>query len=367
MVNIIDHVKCYLFPKKISIKQIGKVEMNRKDKKYLNFKLISEMLDTIEIVKSFNPPKTKDVSEKISTVGKLLLTGEGSSRLFPAKNAIYKSLKHNLDLVIATEGSRQAMQYDLQDYAVFCASNSGKTKEVVDLAKQLARRGNKYLYALTANKETLLEKTCQETFVLNCGWEQAVAATKSVVEQALFYESILENLTKNTPQKDYHLLARLIEEVLSMPVNRDIIRTAAAAGMIYFAGFNNGVAEELTLKTNEITRKKSDYLEGTYAVHGIEEVMHPDDLLLWIDPIEEEIDKFHEVLIKGVGLNIIAISTKQTRFPTIRIPDAGEMNPYLYLCAGWNLLVEIGLYLGINLDKPQRARKIGNEYTIAEV
>ncbi len=38
------------------------------------------------------------------------------------------------------------------------------------------------------------------------------------------------------------------------------------------------------------------------------------------------------------------------------------MNPYVYLCAGWNLLIEIGLALGINLDKPERARKIGNEF-----
>jgi glucosamine--fructose-6-phosphate aminotransferase (isomerizing) len=29
----------------------------------------------------------------------------------------------------------------------------------------------------------------------------------------------------------------------------------ANAGTIYFAGRNDGVAEELTLKTNEITRK----------------------------------------------------------------------------------------------------------------
>ena len=54
----------------------------------------------------------------------------------------------------------------------------------------------------------------------------------------------------------------------------------ARAGTIYFAGRNDGVAEELTLKTNEITRKKSDYLEGTYAVHGIEEVMNPDDVVI---------------------------------------------------------------------------------------
>ena len=47
----------------------------------------------------------------------------------------------------------------------------------------------------------------------------------------------------------------------------------------YFSGRNNGVAEEITLKTNEITRKKSSYLEGTYAVHGIEEVLGKQDVI----------------------------------------------------------------------------------------
>ena len=38
------------------------------------------------------------------------------------------------------------------------------------------------------------------------------------------------------------------------------------------------------------------------------------------------------------------------------------MNPYVFLAAGWNLLVEIGLSLEINLDKAERARKVGNEF-----
>ena len=44
----------------------------------------------------------------------------------------------------------------------------------------------------------------------------------------------------------------------------------------------------MTLKTNEITRKKSDFLEGTYVVHGIEEVMDKNDIVFVIDPMEEE-------------------------------------------------------------------------------
>ncbi len=336
--------------------------MNLKDLKYSNYALVQEMMQTAGVVKKFNPGQTRDIAAEIKSAGRLLLTGEGSSRIFPAKNAIRKALTWGLDLSICTDGSRQSAQYDLSRMAVFCASNSGRTKEVVLLAKKLAAMGNKRRFALTANNDTLLEKECANTFVLNCGWEQAVAATKSVIEQTLFYESILWHIKGVDKSAECSELPALIEQALTMPISKDIIALAAKAPTIYFAGYNDGVAEELTLKTNEITRKKSDFLEGTYAVHGIEEVMDKNDIVFVVDPIDDEIEKFQDVLVKGVGLNVVAIADRETPFTTIRIPSAGEMNPYLYLCAGWNLLVEIGLAIGINLDKPERARKVGNEF-----
>lgn len=336
--------------------------MNLTEEKYSKYALVREMMDTIDVVKNFNFGQTKEVAEKISSAGRLLLTGEGSSRIFPAKNAIRKALSVGLDLCITTEASRQASQYDLSHFAVFCASNSGRTKEVVLLAKKLAKLGNKNRFCLSANKGTLLEDACAETFVLTCGWEQAVAATKSVTEQALFYESILRHIAHKNDANIYSDLAQKIETALTLPIDPGIIEAAMNAPTIYFAGYNDGVAEELTLKTNEITRKKSDFLEGTYAVHGIEEVMDKNDIVFVLDPIDDEIEKFQDVLVKGVGLEVVAIAHKETPFTTILVPDAGEMNPYIYLSAGWNLLVEIGLALNIDLDKPERARKVGNEF-----
>ncbi len=338
--------------------------MNLKDSRYSKHALVVEMMDTVKVVKDFNLNQTKELAVQIKSASRLLMTGEGSSRIFPAKNAIRKSLKWGMGLNIFTEGSRQADQYDLAKFAVFCASNSGRTKEVVLLAKKLAAIGNKNRFGLTANEGTMLAEVCEKTWVLTCGWEQAVAATKSVIEQALFYESILRHIQGTIGQVDCGKLSGQLEAALTLSIPADIVAAAAKAPTIYFAGFNDGVAEELTLKTNEITRKKSDFLEGTYAVHGIEEVMNPADIVFVVDPIEEEIGKFQEVLSKGVGLKVVAIASRPTPFSTILVPDAGELTPYVYLCAGWNLLVEIGLASGINLDKPERARKVGNELIV---
>jgi len=71
------------------------------------------------------------------------------------------------------------------------------------------------------------------------------------------------------------------------------------------------------------------------------------------------------VLVEGVGLSVFAVSSRQTSFPTMTIPRAEDDDTasYLHLAAGWNILVEAGLAAGVDIDKPERARKVGNEYS----
>ncbi len=335
--------------------------MKLSEEKYNKYALVREMMETPAIIRSFKPEVATRFAATVKKFKGLFLTGEGSSRIFPAKRAIYAAHKKGLALPIVTEGCTQAEEYKLNDYTVFAASNSGQTKEVVRLTTGLKKQNHKAIFGLTANPDTKLEEIASDTHILICGKEDAVAATKSVVEQGLFYDSLLRIVTgeKMDGLKD---LADKTEEALTLKIDPAITAIISKASMIYFAGRNNGVAEELALKTNEITRKKSAFLEGTFAVHGIEEVMDKTEVVIWIEPFPAEMVKFNECLVKGVGLNIIAVSAKKTIFPTIIIPDGGQYADYVQLAAGWNILVETGIALGINLDKPTRARKVGNEY-----
>ncbi len=335
--------------------------MNLNEEKYRKFALVREMMEAPGIIRSFDPAVSGRFLGTIQSRKGLFLTGEGSSRLFPAKRAISSSLKKGFFLPVITEGCTQALEYNLKDHVVFAASNSGQTKEVIRLVDDLIKKDHGAIFGLTANRNTKLEEFANDTHVLSCGKENAVAATKSVVEQALFYDSLLRNL-RGEKMEGLKELAEKTEQVMTAPVEKEIIDKIRNADVVYFAGRDNGVAGELALKTNEITRKKSAFLEGTFALHGIEEVMDKNEVLIWIDPFNVDQDKFYECLVKGVGLEIIAISTQKTIFPTIIIPDAGEYAEYVQLAAGWNILVETGISLGIDLDHPQRARKVGNEY-----
>jgi glucosamine--fructose-6-phosphate aminotransferase (isomerizing) len=229
----------------------------------------------------------------------------------------------------------------------------------VRLCETLTRRGNPNVFGLTANHDTKLESVAARTYVLTCGQEEAIAATKSVVEQALFYRSIVARLTGGSLADRLDGLGRMIGETLGMSIDPGITQAIADAGVVYIAGRNDGVAEELTLKTNEIARKKSDFLEGTYAFHGIAEVMDAGDVAILIDPAPAECEKYKAELVDGVGMKVFAIAPNDTPFPTLCIPEAGDLSSYVELAAGWNLLVEVGLALGRNLDEAERAQKVG--------
>ena len=337
--------------------------MEQNNEKYSKYALVEEMLETAGVIKNFDPSVAGRFISTIREKGRLFLTGEGSSRLFPAKRAIYEALKKGNLLPILTEGATQALEYDLSNYAVFGASNSGKTKEIVRLFEKLKNSGHNALFGLTANSNTPLESMARDTHVLNCGTEKAIAATKSVVEQALFYDSLIHHLA-DEKMEGLSELSEQVGKAMRQNIESGIIEQLKNADIIYFAGRNTGAIEELTLKTNEITRKKSDFLEGTYVLHGIEEIMDKNEVVVLVEPFESEEEKIKECLVKGVGMKVISISSRETSFPTIKIPDGGKYHNYVELAAGWNVLVEIGIALGIDLDKPVRARKVGNEYIV---
>ena len=332
--------------------------MNLNNEKYSKFYLVREMMDTVSTISKFDPEVAAAAAESTRNCGKLLLTGEGSSRIMPAKNAIRKALTWGVKEFVHTDGATQSCDYKLEGHTVVLSSNSGRTKETLLLAKNLKAKGIERRFGVTANENTPLEDECNSTYVLKCGWEKAIAATKSVVEQVLYNEAIVRNLAGKP--MDLAGLSEKVEKALTLPVPDEIVEWVKGANTIYFAGMNDGVAEELTLKTNEITRRKSDFLEGTYALHGPEEVMQEGDIVFVVEPIENEYEKYKTVF-NGAGVHVVAISPKQTPFTTIIVPDAGEYQQYVDLCAGWNILVEIGVSDGINLDKPERARKVGNE------
>lgn len=313
------------------------------------------MLETPGVICRFNPAQVADWAQAIDAKKRLFLTGEGASRIFPAKNMIDLALHKRSPWQICTEGARQAAEYDLKDFVVIGASNSGRTRELIALFEKL-RQENIATYAVTAAGSKLAQVS-DHVAPLSCGPGKAIAATKSVVEQALVYQSLL----RGDEWKDQGKAADYCAAVLKQAIAPEIAERLKNAPLIYFSGRNNGVAEELALKANEIVHKKSCYLEGTYALHGIEEVIKKGEVVVLVEPFKEEVEKYRDILAERAGVTIIALASFDTPFPTVKIPVLEGFNGYIQLLAGWNMLVATALAGAINPDKTTRARKVGNE------
>lgn len=316
------------------------------------YALIREMQEAPDILRRFDPACIRPWLDTFNDKCKIFLTGEGSSRIFPAHNLIHQARLRNHPWQFATSGARQAFDYPLDDWAVIGASNSGKTRELVTLFKHLTATR----FAITGTVDSRITELADQVMTLTCGPEMAVAATKSVFEQALIYQALLQG--DEWQHKDQ--AADQCATILNQSIDPQIIALLSSASCLYFAGRNDGVAEELTLKSYEIARLRSAYLEGTYMLHGVEEIMTAQDALILINPSHHDFEKIQTVLVDAIGIPVIAIAAQDTPFPTIRIPQHTGFDGYFQLLAGWQVLVAIGLTNGINLDQTKRARKMGN-------
>lgn len=336
--------------------------MNLIDAKYKRYELCKDMLSVPDILGSYSLREDEHLVSVMEKSESVLFTGEGSSRIFPARQTIarYRSEPHEKKLF--TAGSLESLEFNLDNSTVLGASNSGQTKELLLLFRELKKKRsdrNPTLIGVTSTPDSPLTREADFSHVLSCGKEGAVAATKSVIEEGLFYHYLIAALSGKEPEPPA-TSGDLFREVLEQPIPSEWVERMSEAPMIYFAGRNNGVAEELTLKTNEIVRRPSCFLEGTYLLHGIEEVMSANDVIVLVDPFPGEEKSIKERLIDKISLSVYAIADRETLFPTFRIPTQSEYGLYLQIAAGWNLLVETGIASGIDLDRTVRARKVGN-------
>ena len=164
--------------------------MNNIDEKYRKYFLVKEMLEVKKVLAAMDPLQIFEFTKHIKHK-KILLTGEGSSRIFPAKKVIYDARHHNYKEMIITEGASQSAEYNLDDYTVFIASNSGKTKEGVKLIETLRTKKHKNIIAVVAHKNTEIMNNADYGYLLESGHEEAVAATKTVDRAGIILRYII--------------------------------------------------------------------------------------------------------------------------------------------------------------------------------
>ncbi len=332
------------------------------------FQTEKEMLESVDVIKNFDLEITKKISNEIGNK-RIIFTGMGSSVLFPANNAKNRAFELNLKNRVEVYFASDLLTFnDFSDSIFFLCSNSGMTKETILLQQHLKNKKAKYV-ALTAVPDSVLGKGCKEKIIMKCGFEKGVAATKSVIEQGLILDSLILNLAKNQGKKiDFDKISKSLIDTskkmlynINVNVPKNIVNTLANASALYFVGRTTGVASEITLKAHEIARKMAIFFPDTHIVHGIEESIESNPIILF-EPTKFKnfIDDFKRFSQK-TNCKLFGIDNKKV-IDGIIVKKNSYFENYCLLVAGWGLLLKTAKKIGIDIDKPRKIVKVGNPY-----
>ncbi|MHC5067118.1 MAG: SIS domain-containing protein [Planctomycetota bacterium] len=280
----------------------------------------------------------------------VVLVGEGSSRLLPGAFARSLLRRWGLPLAFDVCGGRAA-----DDLApgrrVLWSSNSGATRELVEaLNARASASGDLGLFGLSGGP---LPSALAEQRSLLPRPEDAVAATASVFLQAFTIAAALAELAgARVPHRE---LADTVDAILAAELPAEWLATATAAQRWYWADGETGSGDELALKTMELLGLPGISAPGTMLLHGVEEVLGPDDVLVWLagDARDGELqDQVHQVSA------VRHISCRVEDLTTMTVDEAWR--PLLDLVIGWRLLAAVAQRQGRDPARPARARKVGN-------
>ena len=287
----------------------------------------------------------------------VLLVGEGSSRLFPASFALHLRRAWNAPIHIDHLGGREASGVINEHQCIVGLSNSGDTREVVELLDQLREQNHERVLCITGRDDGYMTKGF-EHYALLAEPEGAVAATVSVFGQAfILADAIAAIAGKTVPKKE---IKAEIERILNADLPDAVLAQLAATQRIFWSGAEGGCASELTLKTLETCRVLGTYAPGSLILHGIEEVFDEGDLVVLVDPAAQDKEPYNNFIVNNTPAKTVQIGGPDYGVPRIEHADLGVWNPLLQLVIGWKLLVAQANALGNDPDKPQRARKVGN-------
>jgi len=327
----------------------------------------NDMLLSIPLFKRFDPSSAKEVAELLKKCGygPLLFVGSGSSIIFPGKLAVNRAA----ELLLPYSTVQAHCPEDLKpgnmpsNSYVFLISNSGRTTEIVDvLIPELEREKISY-FGITREGSPLAEK-CKKYYSLISDAEKVVPATNSIINQALFCDSVIHYLAGRDFQIGQGRLltdkvADCMAENLRNDISEQIVNWAKNARVVYWVDKGTGVAEELRLKANEILGKPSVYLQGNQIAHGPVEGIGEDDLIVVVGSgsySDKDMDALRDVAAARKAA-LVTMEKRDKNLPSLDAKIAEGYEGYSQIPRGWKLLLETCLAMGRNPDNTQYASK----------
>lgn len=293
----------------------------------------------IEVLDAWPSAPFPEVRRQFRPDRPFLLVGEGSSQLMPGGFLRACARTWGWRGVVDAVGGRAALALDCSTRAVICASNSGRSREVVEAMPRLPPDASA-LVGVPGGPLTRLPHR-----VLLPRAEAAVPATTSVFATCFaLTHALADACGQSVPLPALRAAVRtILDDAVPLPRPEGIRR-------VFWTGGHSGVGAELALKTMESTGLAGFDEPGSLGLHGLHEGLEPGDLVVGLDIAADDAAELRRRVETMCGARL--------HLPVF--PDLGVWTALLQLVHGWRMLAAVAAAMGRDPAVPRRAAKVGN-------
>lgn len=260
---------------------------------------------------------------------------------------------------------------DFSSSAVVALSQSGRTPDVVEYV-QRARAGGALTIAVTNDPASELAQAAELLLPLAAGPEQAVAATKTYMNELAALVLLAGGAAGRGPElaDGLHRVADLLEGCLPdlEPAAGKVAAAFAYVGRMFVIGrgVEFATAREIALKLTETCRVAAEPLTATDLVHGPLAALDPLFPVWAIASPDESLRAVVEAAARArdAGAAVVASGSAAHEIAgaeySLPVPDAGErlFAPLLSVVPGQLFAASLAKAKGLDADRPDRLTKV---------
>lgn len=334
----------------------------------MNSVMSQEIASQAETTANLLSPLRKDVSTLDLTARRVFFGGCGDSYYAAVALA---GVFGRLPAPATSSTAQQLAQYTsfTEDDLVILSSISGGTRRTVEAARS-ARKGGAKTLAVTANRNSPLAETCDNSLVIP--YKPISRQTPHTVDYLATLLSLTCAIEQMAGEKFEELdsLALLISQ--SLVITQEAVHPVAegvSSQMKYLflgAGPQRGTAMYAAAKFYEAGGLIALHEEVENFVHGMNFIVHPNDLVCVISTEDQAVFRAKE-LVRGLvdlGAKVVSVSSADVgaQYP-IKLPSSHPIQtPFLEAIGVQVLCLQVANALGLSVESPWAKKPQGNTH-----
>ena len=258
---------------------------------------------------------------------------------------------------------------DMSEGVVIGISQSGYSTDVLAVLED-ARKKGVVTISITNDQSSPMAQLAEYSICVNAGVESAIAASKSYTSTMASVAILTAVWTNNRLQIDeIKNLPAWAEEVLKQHA---VVKKAAQwfaefnQMVVLGRGFNHCTAQEIALKTKELSYMVAEAYSAADFRHGPIAMLMKDFPVVALAPIDNTLDDMKAMIreVKSLDVRLVVMSNDKEVLDTsnyaIVLPKnlPGWLSPIISTIPGQLLALELATAKGLDVDHPRGLKKV---------